>query len=205
MSPSQSDDETAPASRASTVRRLYADNRQDYEGKQGEYVIFSWSCISISIYYYSNKKCNYCIIQIKINYKWIRVTKNSCTDTQCWNAWNYTVLKVICGQVWCPKFGICALHLTHPKCTHTAVNTHLEQWAAIYAAAPMEQLRVRCLAQGHLSRGIEGGESAVHSLPPPTIPPRPRLKPAPQPLGYESDSLTIRPRLPQPMVWPAMV
>ncbi len=47
--------------------------------------------------------------------------------------------------------------------THT-VNTHPEQWAAIYAAAPGEQLGVRCLAQGHLSRGIEGGESAVHSL-----------------------------------------
>ncbi len=49
---------------------------------------------------------------------------------------------------------------------HTAVNTHPEQWAAIYAAAPGEQLGVWCLAQGHLSRGIEGGESAVHSLPP---------------------------------------
>ncbi len=36
---------------------------------------------------------------------------------------------------------ICALHLTHPRCTHTAVNTHTvnthpKQWAAIYAAAP---------------------------------------------------------------------
>ncbi len=59
--------------------------------------------------------------------------------------------------------------------THT-VNTHPEQWAAIYAAAPGEQLGVRCLAQGHLSRGIEGGESAVHSLPPPTIPAGPRLE-----------------------------
>ncbi len=29
---------------------------------------------------------------------------------------------------------------------------------------------VRCLAQAHLSHGIEGGESTVHSLPPPTIP-----------------------------------
>ncbi len=29
---------------------------------------------------------------------------------------------------------------------------------------------VRCLAQGHLSPGIEGEESAVHSLPSPTIP-----------------------------------
>ncbi len=74
------------------------------------------------------------------------------------------------------------------KCTHTAVsseqththtrthtvNTPPEQWAAIYAAVPGEQLGFRCLAQrSHLSRGIEGGESAGHSLPPPTIPARP--------------------------------
>ncbi len=81
-----------------------------------------------------------------------------------------------------PILWICALHLTHPKCTHTAVNTHTvnthpEQWATIYAAAPGEQLGVQCLAQGHLSRGIEGGENAVHSLPPPTIPAGPRLEP----------------------------
>ncbi len=62
--------------------------------------------------------------------------------------------------------------------THT-MNTHPEQWAAIYAAAPGEQLGVRCLAQGHLSRGIEGEESAEHSLPQPTIPAGPRLKLAP--------------------------
>ncbi len=45
------------------------------------------------------------------------------------------------------------------------MNTHPEQWAAIYAAAPGEQLGVQCLAQGHLSRGIEGGERAlvIHS------------------------------------------
>ncbi len=59
--------------------------------------------------------------------------------------------------------------------THT-VSTHLEQWAAIYAAVPGKQLGVRCLAQGQLSRGIEGEESAVHSLPPPTIPAGPRLE-----------------------------
>ncbi len=64
---------------------------------------------------------------------------------------------------------ICALNLTHPKSTHTAVNTHThtmnthpEQWAAIYAGAPGEQLGVRCFAQGHLSRGIEGGERALY-------------------------------------------
>ncbi len=66
---------------------------------------------------------------------------------------------------------------THSSEHTLTVNTHPEQWAAIYAAAPGEQLGVRCLAQGHLSRGIEGGESAVHSLPPPTIPACPRLKP----------------------------
>ncbi len=53
------------------------------------------------------------------------------------------------------------------KCTHTAVNTHPEQSAAIYAAAPREQLGVQCLAQGHLSHGIEGEESAGYL---PTLP-----------------------------------
>ncbi len=33
---------------------------------------------------------------------------------------------VTCGQVWLPVLGICALHLTHPKCTHTPW-THGEQ------------------------------------------------------------------------------
>ncbi len=73
------------------------------------------------------------------------------------------------------------------------MNTHLEQWAAIYAAAPGEQLGVRCLAQEHLSRGIEGGESTVHSLPPPTIPARPETRthnlwitsPTLKPLGHD--------------------
>ncbi len=94
--------------------------------------------------------------------------------------------KVTCGQVWCPILGICALHLTHSsahtqqwevnKHTHTHnVNTHPEQWAA-NAAAPEEQLGVRCFAQGHLSRGIEGGESAGYSLPPPTIPAGPETQ-----------------------------
>ncbi len=63
------------------------------------------------------------------------------------------------------------LYILPVQSAHT-VNTHPEQWAAIYAAAPGEQ----CLAQGsHLSRGIEGGASAVHSLPSPTIPAGPRF------------------------------
>ncbi len=47
---------------------------------------------------------------------------------------------------------------------------------------------VRCLAQGHLGRGIVVGESAGYSLtPPPTIPASPRLDLA----TGESDSLTL--------------
>ncbi len=77
--------------------------------------------------------------------------------------------------------------------THTCtVNTHTQTAVNKHTHTPWthtrELLWVQCLAQGHLSRGIEGGESAVHSLPP-------TYNPA-GPLGYESDSLTIRPRLP---------
>ncbi len=79
------------------------------------------------------------------------------------------------------------------KCTHTVVNIHPEQWAA-NAVAPGEQLGVRCLAQGsHLSRGIEGGESAGYSLLPPTIPAGPEIRthdlrvtsPTLYPLGHD--------------------
>ncbi len=77
----------------------------------------------------------------------------------------------------CSAFNPSKVHTHSSEHTHThTVNTHLEQWAAIYAVAPGEQLGVRCLAQEHLIRGIEGGESAVHSLPPPTIPAGPRLE-----------------------------
>ncbi len=75
----------------------------------------------------------------------------------------------------CSAINPSKVHTHSSEHTHT-VNTHPEQWAAIYAAAPGEQLGVRCLAQGHLSPGIEGEESAVHSLPPPTIPAGPRLE-----------------------------
>ncbi len=74
----------------------------------------------------------------------------------------------------CSAYNPSKVHTHSSEHTHT-VNTHPEQWAAIYAAVPGEQLGVRCLAQGHLSRGIEGGESAVHSLPPPTIPAGPEF------------------------------
>uniref|UniRef100_A0A671T572 glutaminase n=1 Tax=Sinocyclocheilus anshuiensis TaxID=1608454 RepID=A0A671T572_9TELE len=58
--------------------------------------------------------------------------------------------------------------------THT--HTHREHIRS--RGQPMgEQLGLRCLAQGsHLSRGIEGGESAGYSLPPPTIPAEPETR-----------------------------
>ncbi len=74
-------------------------------------------------------------------------------------------------------------------CTHTAHTPGAV--AAIYPAVPRKQLGVRCLTQGHLSRGIEGGESAVHSLPPPTIPAGPRLELAN--FGLRVPLSTIRP------------
>ncbi len=82
----------------------------------------------------------------------------------------------------CSAFNPCKVH-------HTAVNTHTypEQWRAIYAAAPGEQL-------GHLSRGIEGVESAGYSLP--HLQFLPARDSNSQPFDYESDSLTIRPRIP---------
>ncbi len=72
------------------------------------------------------------------------------------------------------EFVLC-IYLIQSAHTHT-VNTHPEQWAAIYAATPGEQLGVQCLAQGHLSRGIEDGESTGYSLPPPTIPAGPKTQ-----------------------------
>ncbi len=61
----------------------------------------------------------------------------------------------------CSAINPSKVHTHSSEHTHT-VNTHPEQWAAIYAAAPGEQLGVQCLAQGHLSRDIEGGERALY-------------------------------------------
>ncbi len=69
--------------------------------------------------------------------------------------WNKSESDVTCGQVWWPILWICALHLSHPvhtqQWTHThthTTHTHPEQWAAIYAAEPGEQLGVQALLKG---------------------------------------------------------
>ncbi len=54
---------------------------------------------------------------------------------------------------------------THTPWTHThTVNTHPEQWAAIYAAEAGDQLGVRCLAQGHFSRVWPAGPKLARNL-----------------------------------------
>ncbi len=67
------------------------------------------------------------------------------------------------------------------------MNTHPEQWAAVYAVAAQGAVGVRFLAQVHLSRGIEGGERAlyIHSLHLQFLPDRDSNS---QPFDYESDS-----------------
>ncbi len=90
--------------------------------------------------------------------------------------------------------------LTHPKCTHTAVNTHTvnthpEQWATIYAAAPGEQLGFSALLKGtsvvvlRVERTLYIHSPHLQSL----LARDSNL----QPLDYKSNSLTIRPRLPK--------
>ncbi len=49
--------------------------------------------------------------------KWPTHTQTLFTDSE-------SESDVTCGQVWWPILRICALHLSHPKCTHTEVNTH---------------------------------------------------------------------------------
>ncbi len=106
--------------------------------------------------------------------------------------------EVTCGQVWWPTIlGICALHLTHPS-EHTQqwTHTHPEEWAA-NAAAPGEQLGVRCLAQGSHLKSWYWGWRECWSFTPPTANSCRTWDSNTRPLGYKSDSLSIRPRLPQ--------
>ncbi len=80
--------------------------------------------------------------------------------------------------------------------THTAVNTHTHTVNTHTHGAVGSHLC--CGTQGAVGgsvpcsraprRGIEGGENAVHSLPPSTIPAGPET---------QTPTLTIRPRLPQ--------
>ncbi len=105
---------------------------------------------------------------------------------------------VTCGQVRWPILEIRALHLTHPKCTHTAVNTHREHTPGAVCS------HLCCSARGAVgglvpcSRAPQpwywGWRERCKFTPPTYKSYQPKTRT--QPLDYESDSITIRPRLP---------
>ncbi len=112
-----------------------------------------------------------------------------------------TLRDVTCGQVWLPILGICALHLTHPKCTHTAVNTHTP-WTHTRSSGQPFMLRRLGAVGGSVpcSRAPQSwywGWKSTCTFTPPTYNSCRTWDSNSQPLGYESDSLTIRPRLPR--------
>ncbi len=80
------------------------------------------------------------------------------------------------------------------KCTLTAVNTHLEQWAAIFRR-PGSSWGIGALLKGLTSVVVLKVERALVFTPPTDNPCR-TWESNRQPLGYKSNSLTIRPRLP---------
>ncbi len=80
----------------------------------------------------------------------------------------------------------------NPSKVHTHSSEHTPRAVdSIYPAAPGVQLGVRCLAQGHLNRGIGGGENLQF------LPDRDSSL---QPFEYKSYSPTIRPQL-TPIIW----
>ncbi len=109
---------------------------------------------------------------------------------------------VTCGHVWWPILGISALHLSHLKCTHTAVNTHTHTpWTHTRSSGLPFMLRRPGSSWGFgallkdTSVVVLKEERAlyIHS---PHLQFLSAWDSNPQPLDYESNSLTIRPRLP---------
>ncbi len=101
-------------------------------------------------------------------------------------------LKVTYNQVWWPILGMCAPFKVD---THSSEHTHTPRAVGSHLC---------CSTQGAVGglvpwsraphRGIEGGESAVHSLNSPTIPAGPRFEPATFRLQVQLSN--IRPQLP---------
>ncbi len=93
-------------------------------------------------------------------------------------------------HVWWSILGISVLHLTHPECTHTAVNTHTH-WehtpGAVGSQCPGSSWGFGALLKGVVLR-VERA-LYIHSF-------MPARDSNSQLLDYESDSLTTRSRLP---------
>ncbi len=102
--------------------------------------------------------------------------------------------EVVCGQVWWPILGICPLHLTHP-------SAHSQQWTHTRSSG-----QPFCSARGAVGGSVPCSRVSPQSwywrwrehllFTPPTDNPCRTWESNLQPLGYKSNSLTIRPRLP---------
>ncbi len=100
----------------------------------------------------------------------------------------------MCGQVWWPILGICPLHLTHP-------SAHSQQWTHTRSSG-----QPYCGARGAVGGSVPCSRVSPQSwywrwrehllFTPPTDNPCRTWESNLQPLGYKSNSLTIRPRLP---------
>ncbi len=101
--------------------------------------------------------------------------------------------EVVCGQVWWPILGICPLHLTHP-------SAHSQQWIHTRSSG-----QPCCGARGAVGGSVPCSRVSPQSwywgwrerwlFTPPTDNPCRTWESNLQPLGYKSDSLTIRLRL----------
>ncbi len=108
--------------------------------------------------------------------------------------------EVVCGQVWWPVLGICPLHLTHP-------SAHSQQWTHTRSSG-----QPFCGARGAVGGSVPCSRVSPQSwywrwrehllFTPPTDNPCLTWESNLQPLGYKSNSLTIRPRLPNVMLYP---
>ncbi len=105
--------------------------------------------------------------------------------------------EVVCGQVWWPILGICPLHLTHP-------SAHSQQWTHTRSSG-----QPCCGARGAVGGSVPCSRVSPQSwywgwrehllFTPPTDNPCRTWDSNLQPLGYKSNCLTIRPRLPHKM------
>ncbi len=147
------------------------------------------------------------------------ISLNTGTGELSVNKWENKVTCITYGQVWWPILRICALHLIHPRCarthththththssehthTHTAVNTHTQQWTHTRSSGQSFMLQRPGSSWGFsvLLKGTsvvvlkEERALYIHS---PTYNSCQTWDSNSQPLGYKSNSLTIRPQLP---------
>ncbi len=103
------------------------------------------------------------------------------------------------GQVWWPILGISALYLTHPKCTHSSEHTQHEHTPGAVGSHLCCATRGAVVGSVPCSRAPQSwywGWRECCTFTPPHLQFLLARDSNSQPLDYESDSLTIRPRLP---------